>query len=434
MFNSSKIELCLSDVIGFKESANPCSPKLSDSVKSSLSGLYYNSGHPLMTVENLYSVAPDFNNFNYAVYSNSDTYNAGQIVKTVTDPQCETDRFYESLADNNVGNPLDDPDFWVERLLFSEWLEDQIIESSSKLFNAVAVEKELNKKTKTIVEDVKLFDGAGRIKDTVIKQGRFVGFEIALLRSNDLMSIIHKVATQFTEIENFNLYLYHSSQNDPIATVPVTTSKINSVEWTTAELELDYYNGVIGPGGVFYLGYYEDDIAGNAIQKRSDFTKPCGSCNGVSEAYFKVWTKYIKVVPIEVSAGDVEPLRTLFDIDAVMSGCTTNWGLNLDLVVKCDWSTFICENKLSFDKALISQFTLDMLTEMSFSVRDNAQENKLEGYSTRAILGLSEGEGVFMRGQQDKLYNEIKALSFDMSNLSKVCMPCSKKGIKVKGL
>ena len=69
MIRIQEIQEKLLHLIGWRQSYDTNDIVLSESLTQSESGLYYQDAHPLLTLQNLVSVAPDFKNISYPVYS-----------------------------------------------------------------------------------------------------------------------------------------------------------------------------------------------------------------------------------------------------------------------------------------------------------------------------------------------------------------------------
>ena len=64
MFNVSTVKTALFGMIGLKDSANPSIPI--NTLTGASQSVYFNDYHPLVTFDNLYSIAPDYNGLDYA--------------------------------------------------------------------------------------------------------------------------------------------------------------------------------------------------------------------------------------------------------------------------------------------------------------------------------------------------------------------------------
>lgn len=420
MFDINKIQSCFSNYIAWRDSINPCDKPLSTDVSTSDSGQYFNDYHPLLTYENIKSIAVNPSRYNFQSWDVAATYNTGDIVIYNTG---KYDCYFRSLIDGNTGlEPDSNPNQWVEVDYISDWYKQKTNNSLSVLFNNVANVKKLNHKTKTVLDNFKLFNTEGRIKDTIVKSGRFVGYSVRLDQKENLSLFIKQLGVQFTELQtNLTIYVYHSSQNEPVTTFDLNTTKLKGFEWFSPEIRMDYVNDDIDTGR-YYIGYYEDDIVGQAINKRLNFNSPCFGCQGWKYEDYKNLSQFVDIYPISVSSQDIEVGRTMFDVNDVRYTNNTNFGINLSLNIRCDWSDFLCQNRDMFINAYRTQVAYDIMNEMLYSTRDNDLRQKINA----AIQGNDA-----VNGFSQMLQTEIDAINFDMSDLGSPCMPCEKrKGMK----
>jgi len=340
------------------------------------SGLYYDDFHPLLTTENLDAIAPE-------------------------------------------GVDLND------------WLTEKTKAAITKLIGKVFIQKKLGQYTKDLFKEIRLYDGAGSLRNKVIKNGRFVGFELVLKRATNVIVNIDYIGWQFDTLQNpLTIYLYHSSQEDAIATIDLDVSKTISSQFQKISQTIEYFNGENNPGGSYYLGYYEDDLVGQAIQIEGDLSMPCGSCNRNSYENWHKWNEYVKVTPMFVNSSALNGIK-LWDIEN-NNYDSTNFGLNLIMTASCDITDFICNHKEIWNDALGKNVAVDVLAEAAYSQRIN----RLKNVAQDLILMELNGDNDFawnkgMKGEADKA---LKALDFDLSRLDSPCMPCQKKGIKMKGV
>lgn len=424
MFNSSTVLACFngsnSSYIGWRNSDDPCEKALATKLTTSDSGSYFNEYHPLLTYKNIKSIAINDKGFKIGVWDVATNYITGKYVEYEVDGKTI---YYKSLDDVNLGNQPDiSPLFWEEVDFLSDWYERRTNESLDKLVHNVAINKQLRHKTKTILDDFKIYKNSGRIKDTITKSGRFVGFYIKLKQAENIKLLINQIGLQFTQLQvDLPIYLYHTSQNDPLSIINYSTTKSNSFEWLSSSYTLKYVDDNYDTGA-FFLGYYEDDVTGQAINKDMNWDNPCFGCNGWKNEDYRSFSQFMGMQPITIASTDIEPGRVLFDLDNVRYTNNTNFGLNLNISIKCDWSDFICRNKDLFRNAYKAQVGYDFLNEMLYSTRDNDLKEKVAA----AIQG---NEAI--AGMQQRLNDEIDSLNFDMSDLGGPCMPCeNKKGVR----
>lgn len=422
----------MAGLVGWRQNNNPDYATLPTSLTNSSSGLYFQDEHPLIAIQNIDQADFNYDQFNFTDWNVGTTYG---IAASAPDWVRYTDgKIYASIQAANTGHQPDtSPLWWTEVPVLAQKISAITASAASKLLSRVFVEKKLNEVTKSIFENIQLFDGAGSLLNKEIKASRFVGFEIFLKDNRDVVTIIKKLGTQFTQVNGaFPLYIFHSSQSAPILALTVPLTKATSFEWTRilsagAEIALKYLSDSYSPGGSFYIGYYEDDLVGQAINKGYDFgTAPayCPTCNN-NYRYWSAWSEWIEVQPFCVQASDVAAVapHTLWDIRTNQYQYVKNYGLNLDLTVKCDVTDFLCRESYLFSDALLKQVAVDILTLIANSVRNNPIAKETRDLAMYALNNKDNNTP----GVSSKLEKCIKALSFDISDLNDACLPCDQK-------
>lgn len=433
MFDNATILSCLKPLLGWSESSDPCTDslfELSDEIQSSESGLYYNDVHPLLTIENLGYIAPDFQQYitNTQDYNGATSYSTGDRVEY-------NGSLYESLVDANLGNDPDvSPIEWEEVLLFSDWLDKGDDASILKLVNYLISKKKIRKDTKSLLDDLKLFDGNGRLSDIITKQGRFVGLQVELKRHEGLQYILRRIGIQANALQtDLPIYVYHSSQLDPVFTFNISTTKATSFEWINLEAEdinLKYFDESYDAGGVWYIGYYEDDLNGQAIRKNYNFSNtPCSKCNRYNYRAWSLYNRFLSIVPIQVTSGKLNGTQ-MFDLQDVQHVQVNNFGLNLSFSTGCDISTIFCDNKERFVDAIGKQRAVDLLKSMVHNTRNN---NLSEDVKAMAFSALNGEDNI--QSMERQIEDALDAIDFDFSDLDTPCLPCNNKSmVKISGI
>ena len=200
---------------------------LPESLTQSESGLYFQQVHPLLTLQNLMSIAPDFKNIDATTYN--------------------------------------------ER--FSEWLTAKTKASIFKAVNRFYTEKLVQRTSSSIVENKVLFDGTSRIADTIKNKDNLVGFEIVPIRSKGVTVKINKIGVQVTKPGDLQVYLMHSSYDKDIVTKVLSIENEVRMNWfdfsvtlgydfaryTTDDGEENYVQ--VDAGGSWYLVYSQAFLA-----------------------------------------------------------------------------------------------------------------------------------------------------------------------------
>jgi len=434
MYREKDFQACIAGLVGWRQNNNPDYPTLPPSLTASESGLYFQDEHPLISIQNIDQADFNYDQFNFNAFQIGITY--GVATGPADWVRFTDNKVYESIQAGNTGNAPDvSPLWWTEVNLLAQKIAAITNAGASKLLSRVFTEKKLNEVTKSIFENVQLFDGAGSLLNKEIKSSRFVGFEIFLKYNRDVITVIKRLGTQFSMANALpTLYIFHSSQQEPIFTIDLTLTKANSFEWTnikdgTSEIQLKYLSDDYSPGGSFYIGYYEDDLipGAQAINKGYDFaTAPyCTTCNN-DYRYWSSWSEWIQVQPFVVQQADIVAAGgkgLLWDIRMNGYQYTKNFGLNLDLTVKCDVTDFLCRERYLFSDPLLKQVAKDVLLMISNSVRNNTISKQTRDLAMYALNNKDN----YTPGVSSQLEKSIKALSFDTSDLNDACLPCDKK-------
>ena len=159
MVRANDIQEKLLHLIGWEQNYDTQELKIADALTVSESGLYFQQVHPLLTLQSISSIAPDFKNIVYSEYSNEKHYDKGSIVKY-------DGNLYKSLQ-QTTGNLPTDQEFWSETNPLSEWLEGKTKASIQKAIVRYCNEKIAKGTYRTLCENRTLFDGTGRLTDII---------------------------------------------------------------------------------------------------------------------------------------------------------------------------------------------------------------------------------------------------------------------------
>ena len=417
MYSISSLQSGLTGLVGCRDTKTTDIPAIDSSQTASSSGQYWDDFHPLLDTENLFYCAPNFEAEAYAAWSNVITYSSGHRV-------IYSGVAWQSKADANLNHTPAVGTWW--KTVFSTWVGERINSSIANLFNRLAVEKKLNFSTKSIFDNLQLFTGPGRLQDTITKSGRMVGLRIHPKMINNIRVILDKIGVQFSDVQaGFNIYLYHSSRKEAVASMEITTTVAYRFEWktlTVGEFDLDFVNFAddIDSGGYWYIAYFEDDIKGSSINKKYDFEYgPCSSCANTQDEYriYNLWNHYVDIEPFYVSASDLDGAN-LPDIDNMAFTPTTNYGLNLSMTVKPDVTELVLLQKDQITYPLGIQFAYDMISWMLFNPPVRVNPNAVNTRMTTQQLYYERDGDANTDGFKQKLSRAISALAEDLSKLS----------------
>ena len=235
MVRIAEIQDKLLHLIGWKQSYNTSDLKISDDLTVSDSGLYFQQAHPLITLENLSCVAPDFKNVEYQSFDAEKDYVKGSLV-------IKDGKLYRAMHSIKAGYSSDEDfnddfngDFnsvrWITTNPFSEWLIDKTKASIANAITKYVSEGTVKGIIKNLLENRALYDGTGRIVDTVINKRNLVGFEVVPIRSKGITTKINRICLQFTKPGDYRIFIMHSDSEEPVYVLDLKKTKANTAEW-----------------------------------------------------------------------------------------------------------------------------------------------------------------------------------------------------------
>ena len=423
-------------LIGWRQSYDANDGVISEALTQSESGLYYQDAHPLLTLQNLQSIAPDFSNISYPVHSTEETYAKGVVVT-------DSDKHYKSLKAVPENIQITDTEYWIETNPFSEWLETKTKACITKAISCYVNEKVAKGTYKTLCEKKTLFDGTGRIYDTIKNKNNLVGFEIVPIRAKGVTTKINRIGLQFSEPGDYTILVMHSSLMEPYYQETFTKRIGNNIEWFTPsqELYLPYETDEIDAGGSWYICYVQSQLptGSQAIRKSRDWSKgPCNECSRHEYETWLIWSKYLEVHPFYVNeelVPVVDEQVQLWDVENNLYDYSTNYGLNLDITVACDMTDFIIEQRQMFTDYLSKSLAIDFLRE--FAYNPNVRTNRHSINASRPdILYEIDGDSSSMKksGLSYQLELASKAIQVSTEGIDRVCLPCVNHGIKYRAV
>lgn len=440
MVRANDIQEKLLHLIGWEQNYDTSDLKISDALTVSESGLYFQQIHPLLTLQNMSCIAPDFKNITFPEYSSEKEYSKGNVV----DYQGTQ---YKALQKAQGKQPDIESEYWVETNLFSEWLESKTKASIQKAIARYCNEKTVEGTNKPLCESRTLFDGTGRLVDTVKNKKNLVGFEIVPVRAKGVTTKINKICLQFTKAGEYILYLMHSSMDAPVKIIKLNKIRDNSTEWFSLnDVYLPYQSEDNDAGGSWYLCYFQSELpeGSQAIRKDKDWSEePCGSCSRKELLAWMAWSKYIEVHPFYVNEELVEAVNFnedfakqpihLWDVENNQYTYDNNYGLNLEITINCDITDFIIEQRMLFQDIIAKQVAVDMLREFAYNANVRTNRHSINA-SRLDILYEVDGDSSSMKksGLSYQLDMAFKAIKLSTEGIDRVCLPCKNNGIKYR--
>lgn len=441
MYRIKEIQDALLHVCGWEQSYNPKEAIDSDLTRSE-SGLMFQGAHPLLTLDTMRAIMPDDWGYKYPEWNSRETYSAGTIVKYDLNGN-DDELYWESIRDNNTNEiPGESVLFWKPYNILSDFLERVTRNGIATAIQTFTQIKQLDKETRNLLERRTFFDGAGRIRATLQNTHKLVGFEIVPVRALGVTAKIEKIGLQMTGGTGIvKMYLFHSSQIDPIKTFDLDFQvKNGGFQWFTLEdCFLPYISKDNNSGGSWFLCYNQDELPQGmeAINVSKDWSRePCGTCNIGSVEVWRELTKYLQVTPFMYNAPETfAEYPELWDIAYTMYTNTQNYGLNCEITVGCDLTDFIISQRQIFQDVIQKQVAVIALRALAMN--PNVRVNRYQSNATRTdILYELDGNtsGVRPGGLGYQLKKAYEALKLDTQGLDRVCLSCNNRGVRYKAV
>ena len=417
MIRLRDIQASLHGLIGFRTE----SEEVSDHLRRSESGLFYEDEHPLLTLANIQGIAPRDWKPKVKAWKEGTLYDPYDTVEYMGS------NYVTNVATNRM--PIPENAEWVKITDTDLYLLQKVQRSIARLIVRFMDEKKSELETKSLLETKYLFNQAGRIADIVKKSGRIVGLELTTPRYRHVSTKINKIGLQTKGTGSIDVYLFHSSNPQPIDKATLNRTSNGAMQWFDVDWILPYVNTDQDSGGVWYVCYWEEDLGDmQAIKKDYDFgKKPCSSCNAIDVTNYEAWSRYLGINPFYTQGGAD---RDLWDIGTNMYTSNNNYGLNLQVSVGCDLTDFIIEQRSMFANALSKQFAIDVLSDLYYNGNGRINYTSQNGNFDKIVFDLN-GDGLTRKtGIKYALEKAIDALKIDVRGLDAVCLPCRKRGLR----
>lgn len=442
MIRIPEIVNALLPLVGWRQSFNPCKT-IDASLLTSESGLYYQDAHPLMTLENVAAVMPSDFPEQYPKWNMILQYHAGQKVR-------HGGYVWLCLQDNvNMEPPASDFNgdfsqdyggvYWKAYNLLSDYLRMQTESGITQMVQQFLTQKGLLKETKSLLERRTFFDGNGRLANTQQPQGKLVGFEISPVRSLGVTTKIERIGLQMVGATGtVRMYLFHSSQVDPIKVQDLTFTKQNGgFQWfDMQDWYLPYISADNNSGGSWYLVYNQNDLPNGmlAVNATKDWSRePCMTCNPGSVEAWRELTKYLLISPFKTHAYETfQQYPELWDIEDNVYTSTCNYGLNVEVSVGCDLTDFIIRERGIFATCLQRQVTANLLRTMAMNADVRVNRNQ-SNVSAQGILYELDGNP---QGRETGLGKDLRkaydALDINTRGIDRICLTCRPIGVRYR--
>lgn len=433
-------EICeaLKNVCGWEQSYDPAKA-IDDNLTQTESGLYFQGAHPLLTLDNMEAIMPDDWGIQYPVWDALTQWKQNKVVQYGNDTNGNK-LFWKAKADNVGEEPTEDSLFWSKYNILSDFLERMTRNGIATAIQTFTQIKQLDKETRNLLERRTFFDGAGRIRATLQNNHKLVGFEIVPVRAMGVTAKIEKIGLQMTGGTGVvRMYLFHSSQIDPIKTFDLNFTVTNGgFQWFPLnDCYLPYISDKNNAGGAWFLCYNQDELPAGmeAINVSKDWSRePCGTCNMGSVEVWRELTKYLQVTPFMYNAPETfAEYPELWDIAYTLYTRTQNYGLNCEITIGCDLTDFIISQRQIFQTVIQRQVAAIALRTLAMN--PNVRVNRNQSNATRMdILYELDGNtsGVRPGGLGYDLKKSYEALQIDAQGLDRICLACNNRGVRYR--
>ena len=433
-------EICeaLKNVCGWEQSYDPAKA-IDDNLTQTESGLYFQGAHPLLTLDSMAAIMPDDWGIQYPVWDALTQWKQNKVVQYGNDTNGNK-LFWKAKADNVGEEPTEDSLFWSKYNILSDFLERMTRNGIATAIQTFTQIKQLDKETRNLLERRTFFDGAGRIRATLQNNHKLVGFEIVPVRAMGVTAKIEKIGLQMTGGTGVvRMYLFHSSQIDPIKTFDLNFTVTNGgFQWfPLTDCYLPYISDKNNAGGAWFLCYNQDELPAGmeAINVSKDWSRePCGTCNIGSVEVWRELTKYLQVTPFMYNAPETfAEYPELWDIAYTMYTRTQNYGLNCEITIGCDLTDFIISQRQIFQTVIQRQVAAIALRTLAMN--PNVRVNRNQSNATRMdILYELDGNtsGVRPGGLGYDLKKSYEALQIDTQGLDRICLACNNRGVRYR--
>lgn len=415
MFTNTTIATAASGLVGFSHSYHPFYTRLTTGLKSASSGYYVNAlpGVTFDVIENT-------------------------IMDEVMNTSLVVDEYYEirdnsggasftgvGAANNNVGTVFKatgaSPTWGTGRLKLvscNTYLANIYNQELLHLVSTFVDKCKGTLNTKEILSNQHIIHGVMKRDEKVDKQGRFVGFLLNPMASQNVKSKITYLGLMLDTAQSLTVYLYETSRNTAVKSYSFVLSSGDTVEWkAVTDWIVQYATTSGGIGQQWLLGYYEDDLTGQAYKQDFD--------DESRHEAFKVYGRYLGVSPVAIPSTALNG-TSLPDNDSWDQYITDEMhGLYFKFNTTCDITNVLVDNISIFSRPLQHAIAIRVLEDAyrsgSDGVHNPVKDSNLKKWQEHAnvlkgqLYGGFDANGVFHKGM-------VHYLSIDFSNLDKICL------------
>ena len=445
MIRIDDIQRALAHLVGWDQDIRPDCQVTPDLTETE-SGLTFQGAHPLVTMENMRAVMPELSLESFPLWSRYKLYQEGKVVRhgdmlfvAKRRNIGKMPRVADFNEDFNRDFSQSEGEYWGQYNAVSAWLRQMQDQVTASMVQRFLQTKSLLKESKSLLERRTFFEGAGRLANTLQGGRRIVGMEIIPAYSMGVTAKIERIGLQMTGATGVvRVYLFHSSQPDPIRVADLDFTRTNGgFQWfDMKDWYMPFISGVNDSGGAWYLCYDQEDLPDGmeCVNVVKDWSRePCGTCNIGNLAAWRELTKYLQISPFKVPALETfAEYPELWDIADMVYTNTVNYGLNVEVSVMCDLTDFIIRERRMFADVLQKEMAARVLRILAFnpSVRVNRKQSNASQFDLLyEVDGNPQGRKTGLGYDLEKAY---EALDLDTRGIDRICLTCRPVGVRYK--
>ena len=410
-----------SKLVGIFQSNSSDYPSLAPSLVSSNTRRYVDQTSELINIEYITNSKRNFSVYPYPAWGGSGVnYEQKTVVK-------ESGVYYEAIQDVPTTTLITDTAYWFELSDIDLYLLSSRESAIDTALDTVFNDKKSRQKVKSIYENIALFKGVASITNKQTNNDNFVGIRVRVKTDRDLVTVVNKISHQFSEAVNFNLHVYHSSEQEPLLTIPIVHTRNNSSQWTVpSDFKIRYISDDYDAGGEFYIGYAQSELGTSQALINTSIDWYNGMCCGNAE-YWNKYSKYISLTGFSVPESSFTVGVDMFDVKEVTTYYNNNFGLNLNITTQCDLTPFFIQQSNIFAEAINYQWGLNILRGFASNTRGtNTLANQVAEKARDEIFTYPDAKGTLL----DRTNMALKGLNFDLSGLQSECLTCKSPVIR----
>ena len=431
-------------VVGWEQDVNP-KLQIAGGLTQSESGLTYQAAHPFVTLGMVNALIPSEWDSQIKAWRAADIIRKGEIrkhggyywkAKKQSQGQEPPANDFNGDFNEDFGN-----EYWLATNLLTEKVEQLTRRGIQNAVQRWMQTKKVNKESRTLLERRVMFDGAGRLQNTTPNRDKICGFELASVKGLGVTVKIERLGLQFSGPGQVTVYVFHSSQSEPVYTYTCGYDRSNGTfKWFEPQNWYLPYMGESGAGGKWYVVYVQrDNIPEQGVMEavRVDMdwrNGPCQSCHVGSMQAWRELLQYVDFAPFEVATpGSWDKSDPhLWDIANNTYPNWSNYGMNIMFSVCCDVSDLIIKNRLQFAPVIKLQTAYDILrnADMNPDVVVSRYQSNISHTDVRYELDGSAATN--KKGMGIELDKAYAALEVDTQGMDKVCLGCNNHGVRFR--